>query len=438
MPETPVRTLFGPWQVTKQIGEGGGGTVYRVVNTSIWNPLTLAKELVQSIRSVTGSIHLNQQDSVAQGIRIVSLLRKSLKAPRKAVGALKVSKLTNNADAGVRFKREIETLLSVQHEGVVRIIDHDKESFQWFVMEYFPEGSLQKAKKRFEGEDYTSLLRIKRIAEALGHLHESGVFHRDIKPSNIFLKHGRFMLGDLGVALPDDDGATRLTGSGQFILSRDWAPPWVRNREKHKFGPVEDVFMLGKVLYSIVSRNSNVEPGQLDDPDFDLRNMFPDKPEMGALQSLLRKVIVSRPEHCLQTMASFVDAINRCVDERYYFKWPNAEFGRELGEVKVRRCEVLRERNGEVCTVRFVIRNEEQAPVALRVEIKQFVVALDSEKADFEVEHKPLEVVVKAGEDLEVRSEFEVRGKRVATRKAVVTIRDEKGKRTKTFSVVGD
>mgnify|MGYP000978875891 CR=1 FL=1 len=56
-----------------------------------------------------------------------------------------------------------------------------------------------------------------RLAEALHHLHESGLAHRDVKPSNVIFVNGRAKLADIGLV------AAR--GQRTFVGTEGFVPP---------------------------------------------------------------------------------------------------------------------------------------------------------------------------------------------------------------------
>jgi wee1-like protein kinase len=70
--------------------------------------------------------------------------------------------------------------------------------------------------------------------------------HLDIKPANIFIKQGRYKLGDFGLVSPADTGADVEEGDSRYMaleLLQDGAP----QRDLTKC----DIFSLGCTLYEI-------------------------------------------------------------------------------------------------------------------------------------------------------------------------------------------
>lgn len=106
------------------------------------------------------------------------------------------------------MKNEIGLLSKLQHEGIVKYIDHYQtpESYV-IILELCHHGSLGDLLDRrgvlTEPEvQYYAL----QILDALEYLHSERVVHRDIKPENIFLQKGlRTRIGDFGLSLKLDD-----------------------------------------------------------------------------------------------------------------------------------------------------------------------------------------------------------------------------------------
>lgn len=109
--------------------------------------------------------------------------------------------------------------------------------------------------------------------------------------------NGQLILGDFGIVFTKPNDRTRLTQPGEAPYSRDWIPEWVRHRALEEFSPKVDVYMLAKVLYYMLA-NTNVLPSQLDDKDFDLRELFPNARGIDGVYDLLTGCIVSKEASC--------------------------------------------------------------------------------------------------------------------------------------------
>jgi eukaryotic-like serine/threonine-protein kinase len=90
-----------------------------------------------------------------------------------------------------------------------------------------------------------------RLAEALHHLHESGLAHRDVKPSNVIFVNGKAKLADIGLV------AAR--GQRTFVGTEGFVPPEGPGSAR------ADVYSLGKVLYEIATGKDRMNFPELPD-----------------------------------------------------------------------------------------------------------------------------------------------------------------------------
>jgi len=234
------------------------------------------------------------------GMGAVYLARQTAVGRRVALKVLSGLALRVSEPALLRFEREARILASLEHPGIVRVLDaqvHDGLPF--FVMELVHGASLADvlpvlrrgglasttgatlraavvghvATIAAEEEDRAdapsatawqlpadyvdaAVTIAAAIAEALGHAHGHGVVHRDVKPGNILLRtDGRAVVADFGVARRDTDAT--LTATGQFVGSPlHMAPEQVRGE------PADartDVFALGACLYELLTLRSPFE-----------------------------------------------------------------------------------------------------------------------------------------------------------------------------------
>jgi serine/threonine-protein kinase len=157
-------------------------------------------------------------------------LAEDLRHGRKV--AIKVLQPQIAAAAGTdRFLREIRIAATLQHPGVLALIDSGEAGdLLYYVMPYV-EGSSLRVRLAREGElPLDEALRLLReIAEALAHAHAHGVVHRDVKPENVLFTAGHAQLADFGIAkaLGDLDAVEEasLTRPGLAIGSPAYMAP---------------------------------------------------------------------------------------------------------------------------------------------------------------------------------------------------------------------
>jgi len=153
-----------------------------------------------------------------------------------------------------RIKNEIELLRSMNHKGIIKLLD-TFENVNKFVMvlEYAHGGSLfdriMKIKK-FPEED--ALIVFYNIVKAVQYIHNCNIVHRDLKPENILFKtpfcNDQILICDFGYAdRCDGDNLKELLGTPNYV-----APEILL---QHPYGKSVDIWALGVLLFIILSGN---------------------------------------------------------------------------------------------------------------------------------------------------------------------------------------
>jgi hypothetical protein len=150
-----------------------------------------------------------------------------------------------------RFVREMRLLQSLDHPGLVRILDVHLDALAFFTMEIVPGRSLD---RRIEEESpipaLKSVLIAREIAEILAHVHARGIIHRDVKPSNVMvLEDGSIKLLDFGVARQDGAAGGTATcdvvGTAAYMAPEQWTSA--------SSSPASDVYAVGVVLVELIT-----------------------------------------------------------------------------------------------------------------------------------------------------------------------------------------
>lgn len=93
------------------------------------------------------------------------------------------------------------------------------------------------------------------LASALGHAHARGVVHRDIKPANLMVSvDGRLKIIDFGIAVPLGDAEDRVTRTGMFVGSPDYASPEQLRGDWPALRHATDVWGAGATLYELLTQ----------------------------------------------------------------------------------------------------------------------------------------------------------------------------------------
>lgn len=163
---------------------------------------------------------------------------------------------TDYEDASSRFRREAQTLASLEHVHIVRILDADIDRVPYIVMEYVGKATLE---SEIESLGKLPAQRVSQIgiavADALSAAWKAGLLHRDVKPSNILERQdGLIKLVDFGIVarrLPEgglnDPQAARgfISGTPLYI-----APEQALSPDEIDFRA--DMYGLGATLYHAV------------------------------------------------------------------------------------------------------------------------------------------------------------------------------------------
>ncbi|MBA2506868.1 MAG: protein kinase [Thermoleophilaceae bacterium] len=136
-------------------------------------------------------------------------------------GEVAVKQLIDPAQAR-RFEIEGRLLARLDHERVVKVLDHFAQGRDRFlVMELIEGPSLLEVLQDHgqPGIDLDEVLMFTRNAcEALEYVHGQQVVHRDVKPSNLILSAEGVVLVDFGIArVVSADGATTAIGTPGFM-----------------------------------------------------------------------------------------------------------------------------------------------------------------------------------------------------------------------------
>ncbi|RZI87133.1 MAG: serine/threonine protein kinase, partial [Microbacterium sp.] len=175
--------------------------------------------------------------------------------------AIKMLRATTTDDtARVRFDSEARTLASLNHPGLVTVLDAGVHEDRPFLVMELIDGPTLAERLRTAGPLDAAQLDVLgvQLAQALGYAHANGVIHRDVKPSNILLcADGRAVVTDFGIARLVSD-ASAHTQTGDVIGS----PAYLSPEQVNGSAPTTavDVYALGLVLLESAT-NVRAYPG---------------------------------------------------------------------------------------------------------------------------------------------------------------------------------
>jgi TPR repeat protein/serine/threonine protein kinase len=167
------------------------------------------------------------------------------------------------------FLREAETLASLDHPGIVRVLrKFEANGTAYFVMPYVDGLALDtliedrgKKGNPFSEEELRGLL--EHVLGALAYLHDRGIYHRDIKPGNILISNdGVPALIDFGSA------RQRLSERSMTVVESAGYTPFEQLQTRGNVGPWSDLYALGGTLAKAITGHAppKANDRMIDDP----------------------------------------------------------------------------------------------------------------------------------------------------------------------------
>jgi len=270
-----IGKTFGNYQLERELGQGGMGTVY------------LAK------------------DSGLNRHVALKILR---------------SDLGEDPSFSTKFLEEVEITASLAHPNIIRVFTlGEQDGHLYLVMEHLDQPSLEDSMQSRGKIPEKEVLEIGLgIASALQFAHEeTGLIHRDIKPGNILFGRGNIpKLADFGLAA----GARSALGQQDEI----WGTPYYVSPERLLREPEDirsDIYSLGATLYHALAGRppfdaataEEVAKRHISDRPPPLRSLCPEAQEQTVftLDKCLAKKTSSRWTSYTELISQLADALRR-------------------------------------------------------------------------------------------------------------------------------
>jgi serine/threonine-protein kinase len=160
--------------------------------------------------------------------------------------------MMNDMKVVMRFVQEARTIMSFEHENLVRGYDVQQgQSLSYFVMEFLDGQSVEdilEDRAFFDQKEATEI--VFGIAKALQYLEKHHLVHRDVKPANIIVNtDGTAKLVDFGIVKMTDRTCS-LTTEGIILGTPYYLSPEQINNSKVDIR--SDIYCLGATYYHMV------------------------------------------------------------------------------------------------------------------------------------------------------------------------------------------
>ena len=200
-------TFAGRYQIIEELGKGGMGKVYKVLDKEIDEKVAL------------------------------KLVNPEIASDEKTIE---------------RFRNELKFARKITHKNVCRMHDLSKEKGTYYItMEFVPGEDLKSTLKRVGHLSIGKTVFIaSQVCEGLAEAHHFGVVHRDLKPQNIMLdKEGNARIMDFGIARSLKGKG--VTTEGMIIGTPSYMSP--EQVEAAKVDQRSDIYSLGVILYEMMT-----------------------------------------------------------------------------------------------------------------------------------------------------------------------------------------
>ena len=279
---------FGPYEVVREIGRGGLGSVYLAVRSDGEYRKEVALKLIR------------------RGLDTDDILR--------------------------RFRTERQILAQLDHPNIARLIDGGTtdDGLPFFVMEYVKGEPIGVYSDTHQLNTNQRLELFRKVCAAITYAHQNLVIHRDVKPSNILVTpDGEPKLLDFGIAKllsAEDELIVTQTAPGLRAMTPEYASP--EQIKGERITTASDVYSLGVLLYELLTGTKpyRLKTRTTDEISRAITDQEPPRPSAavasarsalnGDLDNIVLMALRKEPSRRYATVGQFSEDIRRYLEGR--------------------------------------------------------------------------------------------------------------------------
>lgn len=240
-----------------------------------------------------------------------------------------------------RFRREVETVATLQHPNIVQIYAvGESGGLPFCALEYVDGGTLADRIGAGAMDPRESARLVAKLARAVQYAHAKGVIHRDLKPSNVLLDaHGRPKIADFGLAKLGE--SSNLTASTAVLGTPAYMAPEQADGQTRAITPAADVYSLGAILYEMLAGRPPFKAGSALETLHQVRHNDPppirrDGSIPKDLETICLKCLEKEPSNRYESAQALADDLDRFLAGESVLARP-LSFGSRLARWAKRR-----------------------------------------------------------------------------------------------------
>jgi serine/threonine protein kinase len=222
-----------------------------------------------------------------------------------------------------RFEREGQSLSSIRHENVVRVLDAGTDAGSEFIVMEKLEGynlkELLELGTRFTLSETLDI--ILQLLSGLSACHRGGIVHRDIKPANLIRSTaGIVRLTDFGIARIVTDQT--LTREGTIVGTPNYmSPEQIRGED---VDARSDIFSCGAMMYELLTGKKPFDGPDMTAIMYNVTNVHPPSPKFynGALpaeiEEILFRSLAKSPDDRYESAELFAGTLRKFEEDLHY------------------------------------------------------------------------------------------------------------------------